>query len=63
MILKIISKNSLICFNKEFNLNAKNNTFSTFLKKQYNNTLHKQIYFNQFNNLVTTKRLVKIKIV
>ena len=39
--LKIISKNSLICFNKEFNLNAKNNTFSTFLKKQYNNTLHK----------------------
>ena len=32
--LKIISKNSLICFNKEFNLNAKNNTFSTFLKKQ-----------------------------
>ena len=39
--LKIISKNSLICFNKEFNLNAKNNTFSTFLKKQYNDTLHK----------------------
>jgi len=32
--LKITSKNSLICFNKEFNLNTKNNTFSTFLKKQ-----------------------------
>ena len=37
--IKIMSRNSLICFNKKFNMISKNNKFSTFLKKQHIGTL------------------------